>query len=71
MEEAATGWSSEKNLSNRVEKSFGRSAAAALGEMGQPQAARSREERQQSQGKTTTEPTTKSNYIFFMGILAT
>ena len=43
----AAGWSSEKNLSNGVEKSFRRSAAAALGEMGQPQAARSREERQQ------------------------
>ena len=62
--EAATGWSSEKNCINGFEKSFRRSAAAALGEMGQPQAARSREERQQRQGKTTTEPTTKSNYTF-------
>ena len=71
--EAATGWSSENNLSNGVEKSFRRSAAAALGEMGQPQAARSREERQQRQGKTTTEPTTKSNYTFLwlMDILTT
>ena len=68
--EAATGWSSE-NCSNGVENCFRRSAAAVLGEMGQPQAARSREERQQRQGKITTEPTTKSNYIFFMGILAT
>ena len=70
--EAATGWSSE-NCSNGVENCFRRSAAAALGEMGQPQPARSREERQQSQGKTTTEPTTKSDYILLrlMGMLAT
>ena len=43
--EAAAGWSSEKNCINGFEKSFRRSAAAALGEMGQPHAARSREER--------------------------
>ena len=45
--EAAAGWSSEKNCINGFEKSFRRSAAAAavLGEMGQSQAARSREER--------------------------
>ena len=69
----AAGWSSEKNLSNGVEKSFRRSAAAtSLREMGQPRATRSREERQR-QGKTTTKPMTKSNYIFLrlMGILAT
>ena len=63
-EREATSWSSEENCSNGFEKSFRRSAAAtSLREMGQPQAARSREERQR-QGKTTTKPMTKSNYIF-------